>query len=113
MQGLEILTSEQIGIAYSFNTVAFFIVAIIITGIFVAIGIFEGEVVQMVVGGMLFGVFLGGVSGALLGEPTDYETQYKVTISDEISMAEFLEQYEIIDQEGKILTIKEKNNESN
>lgn len=39
--------------------------------------------------------------------PTAYETHYKVLISDEVSMNEFLEQYEIIDQEGKIFTVRE------
>ena len=37
------------------------------------------------------------------------ETQYKVLISEEVSMTEFNERYEIVDQEGQIFTIKEKN----
>ena len=40
--------------------------------------------------------------------PTNYETQYKVTISDEVSMNEFNEKYEIINQEGKIYMVREK-----
>ena len=35
--------------------------------------------------------------------------EYKVTIDDSVSMNEFLDKYEILDQEGKIYTIKEKN----
>ena len=40
---------------------------------------------------------------------------YKVTISDEVNFVEFNNKYEIIDQDGLIYTIKEKesNNESN
>ena len=34
--------------------------------------------------------------------------EYKVTIDDSVSMNEFLDKYEIIDQEGKIYTVKEK-----
>lgn len=34
--------------------------------------------------------------------------EYKVTIDDSVSMNEFLEKYEIIDQEGKIYTVKER-----
>lgn len=34
--------------------------------------------------------------------------EYKVLISDEVSWNEFNEKYEVIDQEGKIYTIKEK-----
>ena len=33
--------------------------------------------------------------------------QYKVTISDEVSMNEFFDKYEIIDQEGKTYTVRE------
>ena len=34
--------------------------------------------------------------------------EYKVTIDDSVSMNEFLYKYEILDQEGKIYTVKEK-----
>ena len=33
--------------------------------------------------------------------------EYKVTIDDSVSMNEFLDKYEILDQEGKIYTVKE------
>ena len=36
--------------------------------------------------------------------------KYKVTISEEVSMTEFYEKYEIIDVDGAIYTIKENNN---
>ena len=39
--------------------------------------------------------------------PNTY-TEYKVIISDDVSWNEFNEKYEVIDQEGKIYTIKEK-----
>ena len=34
--------------------------------------------------------------------------EYKATIDDSVSMNEFLDRYEILDQEGKIYTIKER-----
>lgn len=34
--------------------------------------------------------------------------EYKVTIDDSVSMNEFLGKYEILDQEGKIYTVREK-----
>ncbi|MBO5967681.1 MAG: hypothetical protein J6S14_04180 [Clostridia bacterium] len=34
-------------------------------------------------------------------------TQYKVTISDDVNLIEFLEKYEILDTEGEIYTIRE------
>ena len=40
-------------------------------------------------------------------DTVDY-VEYKVTIDDSVSMNEFLDKYEILDQEGKIYTVKEK-----
>ena len=37
-----------------------------------------------------------------------YENVYKVTISEEVSLKDFYEKYKVIDQEGQIYTIKEK-----
>lgn len=34
--------------------------------------------------------------------------EYKVTISDEVSLTEFYEKYEIIEQDGKIYTVRER-----
>ena len=36
------------------------------------------------------------------------DTKYKVTISDEVSMTEFYEKYEVIEQNGQIFTVREK-----
>jgi nucleoside permease NupC len=52
--------------------------------------------------------------GMLLTVPTEHDTdvvdhiEYKVTIDDSVSMNEFLDKYEILDQEGKIYTVKER-----
>lgn len=34
--------------------------------------------------------------------------KYKITIDDSVSMNEFLDKYEILDQEGRIYTVKER-----
>ena len=34
--------------------------------------------------------------------------QYKVTIDETVSMVKFMDKYEIIDQEGKIYTVRER-----
>lgn len=87
MTGVEILATQEVATAFTFNSTSFCIV----------LGIF-------IVGGFL----LGAVAGIVECDcPSEYETQYKVTISDEVSMNEFLERYEIIDQEGKIYTVRE------
>ena len=107
MQGIEFLTSTQVVTNYTFNTTAFWITALIVIGISVLIGIYEMEVLPCSLCGVIFGLLLGCLVGGALSEPTEYETQYKVTISDETSMTEFVEQYEIIDQDGKIFTVRE------
>lgn len=58
--------------------------------------------------GVLLGTIIGIGFGCLSSIPTEYQTQYKVTISDEVLMNEFLEKYEIIGQEGKIYTVRER-----
>lgn len=59
--------------------------------------------------GIIFGVIIGAVwVSSIDGIPIVYETHYKVTISDEVKMNDFLEKYEIIDQEGKIYVVRER-----
>jgi hypothetical protein len=50
-----------------------------------------------------FAVF--AISLVVSAEPE--HTRYKVTISDDVKLVEFLEQYEILDTEGEIYTIRE------
>ena len=111
MQGLEILTTTQIATNYSFNIGVFWTVAICILIIFVIIGIAEDEILGSSIVGIIVGLLTGMISSVIVSEPIDYETRYKVMVTDEVSMSEFLEQYEIIDQDGKILTIREKRGE--
>jgi hypothetical protein len=46
--------------------------------------------------------------GASLTTNSVHHIEYKVTIDDTVAMNDFMKQYEIIDQEGKIYTIKER-----
>jgi hypothetical protein len=61
------------------------------------------------------GLLIGSLFGALGGLsekqaiPKKYETYYQVIISDNVNITEFLEKYEIVGQNGKIYTVKEKN----
>ena len=43
----------------------------------------------------------------------EYETVYDIIIGDEVSFNDFNEHYEIIDQNGNIYTVREKNNGTN
>ena len=54
---------------------------------------------------VLISIFACIITFFIFTEPTG-EYKYKVTIDDTVSLNEFYEKYEIIDQEGKIYTIK-------
>ena len=55
---------------------------------------------------IIFGLVIGGVFlGTILQKG---ETHYEVTIDDSVSMSEFDEKYEIIEQRGEIYTVKER-----
>lgn len=118
MQGVEILTSEQVVTEWAENWTGFWIAFSVVVGIFLIVGIREFIVyrdwVELLFGGIL-GVILALMIGMLplgLGDtPTAHETQYKVTISEEVSMTEFYEHYEVIEQDGKIFTVREKADE--
>jgi hypothetical protein len=116
MSGVEILATEEVAIAWaSWNWKGFlsavglcFFVAIV-AGILASVSDdWELSViiflVVFVAGSALFGTLIGCTTG----EPIEYETQYKVVIDDSVSMNEFLEKYKIIDQDGKIYVIQEK-----
>ena len=45
---------------------------------------------------------------ALFAVDTTEVTEYKVTIDDSVSYVEFMEKYEVIDQEGEIYTVRER-----
>lgn len=63
-------------------------------------------VICMVLGTCLF---IGLASCASTENKNDINhIEYKVTIDDSVSMNEFLDKYEILDQEGKIYTVKER-----
>jgi flagellar motor component MotA len=57
---------------------------------------------------MIIGMIMACL-GAISNKIDINHIEYKVTIDDSVSMNEFLDKYEILDQEGKIYTVREKN----
>lgn len=119
MTGVEILAMEEVAVSFSFNWSAFWIAfgvafgILSITGIVVGVKTYDlSSAVVCITSGIILGLIFGGISGDEFADPTEYETHYKVTISDEVSMNDFLERYEILDQEGKIYTVRERNGDS-
>ena len=116
MEGVEILSSIEVAIEHAFNWRVFWVVGIVILGIFIATGValykeFDFEI-DAIFYCCLTGIVLGGIFGYMFGKelgiPTKYATEYKVIISDEVSMNEFNKKYEIINQEGRIFTVRER-----
>ena len=115
MSGVEILSVIEEPILL-FNEEAFGITLFISVIIFFFIGsylsITESEWIYFpifLITGIIVGVLLAIPAGAICcTETDDVETSYKVTVSDEVSLNEFLDKYEIIDQDGKIYTVKER-----
>ena len=115
MNGVEILSSAEVVVDTCFNWDLFtaFLCGFIVAG--VLLGIFFGSICRSwstFFYTMLIFAFIGiavGVMGAFSEQiPTKYETHYKVTINDEVSLNEFYEKYEIVKQEGKIYIVREK-----
>ena len=117
MSGIEILTSNEVAVVYEeFNwsnfwiTIAIAAFGALIVGLVAGLdsgdkilGVFASLVV-LIIAGLVFGPLIGSNTG----EPIKYETQYKITIDDSVSMTEFLDKYEILDQDGKIYTVRER-----
>lgn len=113
MTGVEILAMEEVAISYAWNWEAYFITICIFVLLSGFVGLVTNgphEMLKGLVAGISTGIILGAIFGMLPAGttlPDEYETRYKVTISDEVFMNDFLERYEILDQEGKIYTVRE------
>lgn len=113
MAGVEILATEEVGVEYAFNWEGALIMFWGILVVFLLLAFWceknmRGTFTAIAIFGAIVACFFGGAFGASAQQPKEYLPQFKVTISDEVKMTEFLEKYEIIDQEGKIYTVRER-----
>ena len=115
MNGVEILSQSEVVAATTFNDTACCVAFGISMTIFIGLGIWwafaAGKADLFFItalGGLIISTLIAcGIVDAT-SNPIAYETHYKVTIDDSVSMNEFNEKYEILDQEGKIYTVKER-----
>ena len=110
MTGVEILSSETI-----YNTILpeWCIALGFILGVtFIMATIFTFLDGYNILGCIYLVLMIASIVVACIGgskSKTDVShIEYKVTIDDSVSMNEFLDKYEILDQEGKIYTVKER-----
>lgn len=110
MNGIEIISTST---ETEFLVVPFLSITIFTMIAFVVIALCEHWDVGFAVIPTCLGLIFGcGIYGLIFHEifPTEYNT-YKVTISENVSMTEFYEKYEIIDTDGEIFTVRERETE--
>ena len=109
MEGIEVLSVGSIGINQVFNwDIA--IAGGLFLGIFIGIwfGLSTDSVISGCIGFLIMSILLGVLFGVSVEKYADTVPTYKVTVNDTISINEFYERYEVLEQDGKIFTIKEK-----
>lgn len=114
MTGVEILATGEGATGFEPNFPAFLsVLAFCVIG-GLTIGSREKEYGLGALVGLLIGMVAGLLSGVVIGVvEIEYYPTYKVTISDEVSMNEFMSKYEILNQDGKIYTVKERVSDAN
>ena len=110
MKGVEILSSETI-----YNTILpewCFIVGMVLGTVSLLVGLLLAadyyHIAGVIVAVFAVVCFVFATLGVISNENDISHIEYKVAIDDSVSMNEFLDKYEILDQEGKIYTVKER-----
>ena len=113
MNGVEILSSETIYTTQMWVALVGIIlfIAAIICVILVVISNNDTSTMVKAICAILCWVTV--LTLAIIDNNTNYfkeysHTELKVTVDDSVSMTEFMNKYEILDQEGKIYIVKEK-----
>lgn len=109
MTGVEILATGEGATSFEPNLVAFLSVLAFCILCGIVIGSRHNEYGLGALMGLLIGMIVGFLSGVVIGAvEIEYYPTYKVIIADEVSMNEFMDKYEILTQDGKIYTVKER-----
>ena len=111
MNGVEILSES-----YQYESLINPIWIVIIAAIGIIIGIIGActtkyeklQFTLLVIAGLIIIGIVVCIIGSLTETDEIIDVEYKVTVDDSVSMNEFLDKYEILDQEGKIYTVKER-----
>lgn len=111
MEGVEILSSVEVEVAWVFNwQVAVMAFLILLIGVLVfGYCVDKEEWLNIFLPiGLALGLWAGLITGAGFQVPTEYAMEHKIIISEEVSLQDFIEKYEIVGQEGKMYIVREK-----
>lgn len=111
MQGVDVLAVVDAVVDHTYNWNWVWYIAVLCVVILLILSLVSKYDLKDTVFIAIVGILLGAYIGAVISVNTKedvLETQYKVTISDEVNLLEFNDRYEIVDQEGQIFTIKER-----
>lgn len=116
MNGVEILSQSNV-----YEVDCYWWILIIFAGIGLLIGIicsivdcvrqgFDACYIWYTIGLTIVAAFVGLIFTFASEHETDTVdyVEYKVTVSDEVNFTEFMNKYEVLDQDGKIYIVKEK-----
>jgi uncharacterized protein YqgC (DUF456 family) len=114
MNGINILNSTEVVVESTSNywlAGIVWILVIIACGM-IAYGLEDYNRGEAAMAGCLIGAMIGllfwVMTCAMTSTPTVQEVQYEITIDDSVSMKEFTNKYEIIEQRGEIYVVREK-----
>jgi len=110
MEGVEILSINKRAITSGFGWESA-IIAGVIFGAIIAMAIYHDtyhNTFAAIIGGIIVGIVISALVGCVASPVVGYTPVYKVTIEDTVNFNEFTEKYDIIKQDGKIYTIKER-----
>ena len=116
MNGVEILNQTTI---YEKAAYWWIFWVILVAGFLISLGVaiynwarygFDGAFIVIIMAITLLCFWVGCLGVALSEHDTDTvdHIEYQVTVSDDVNFNEFSSKYEILDQEGKIYTVKER-----
>ena len=111
MQGVEIVNiihsyEGLIGVEWTVNFGLIALLICFVGAITVHLDILQ-NICSVLICVVLFGMIICAI-GYLIKTDKILDTKYEVTISDEVLMTEFYEKYEVISQNDKIFTVREK-----
>ena len=107
LNGVEILSQEVIPVMKShYGWGIFAVTLLVMTLVYALVSLFIDDMIGLILA--LFVVLIGIYMDCTTKDKVDEYIQYKVTISDDVNFVEFTERYEILGQDDKIYTIREK-----